>query len=431
MAGDLRERDQAMYEDREALKRDNHTRDQWKKFALVSDRLKPIYKLVYRHYKGGKQKLVDIGTPVHGSFNLNWRFGFETGSAMFHVPFPGSTKFFDEKIRAEVATMKMIEERTIIPVPHIYHWDYAADNPTGLGPFIIMDYIEHERDLTDLIAPRKGDSSQENQERGIDPNIPEDTFLKHNNAVEGPDDCRDKYMARQLFRKLAKQGAFLEPDEHQQPFKFWCGDLRPSSVLLNKENEVVGVIDWEFSYFAPASFSYDPPWWLLVRRGEYWDKGMENFYEEFDRRVPLFLRAMELVEEQLEKAAESEQNDVEDSALSFYLEQLELADEQPKTALKLSHQMRKNWENGRHYINYASQNSWAFDAYFWMYIDQRFFGANSRGGFEDRLHLLSPSEREKMEEFVGRKIEQKNDRKFMEWDENECKEYMRTLLEDC
>lgn len=255
--------------------------------------------------------------------------------------------------------------------------------------------------------------------------------FQHNQAVEGPNDCRDKYVARQLFRRLAKQGAFLGPEETQQAFKFFCDDLRPSSVLLNKENEVVGVIDWEFSYFAPASFSHDPPWWLILGKGEFWEEGIDNHYQEFDKRVPLFLRAMELEEERMQQEAESEENNVEDSALSFYLEQLDLTDEPAKATPKLSHQMRKSWKSGRHYINYAAQKSWGFDLYFWRYIDERFFGTNSRGGFEDRLHLLSPSEHEKMEEFVERKIEQKNDEKLKEWDEDECRDYLRALLADC
>lgn len=181
MADNLRERNKAMWVDRELDKCHDHTRDQWLKFACAFDidRLKPIYKLVYRYYKGGKQKLVKIHTPIRGGYNVNWRVEFQTGSAMLHVPMPGSSSFFDEKIRTEVATMKMIKERTNIPVPHIYHWGYAADNPTGLGPFIIMDYIEHERDLGDLIRlQKKAGDDDDNTSPELDPNVPEDILLK-------------------------------------------------------------------------------------------------------------------------------------------------------------------------------------------------------------------------------------------------------------
>lgn len=49
------------------------------------------------------------------------------------VPFP------DEKVRYEAAVMRYIAANTTIPVPHVYHHATAAENPIGIGPFIIMD----------------------------------------------------------------------------------------------------------------------------------------------------------------------------------------------------------------------------------------------------------------------------------------------------
>lgn len=255
--------------------------------------------------------------------------------------------------------------------------------------------------------------------------------FQHNDAVDSSEDCRDKYVARQLFRKLSKDATFLGSNETKQQFKLWCDDLRPSSVLLDEHNEVVGVIDWEFAYFAPASFTYDPPWWIILGKIESWEKGIDAFSAEFDKHVPLFLKAMEMEEERMEQQAKEEPADVGPSALSFYLDELNLAAEEPKVLQKLSQQMKKNWETGRHYLNYAARSSWAFDPLFWKYIDQRFFGQNIRGGFEDRLHLFSDSERENMEEFVTRKVDQLLDDKLKVWDEQESKEYLGELLKDC
>lgn len=140
---------------------------------------------------------------------------------------------------------------------------------------------------------------------------------------------------------------------------------------------------------------------------------------------------MEMEEERMEQEANDERADVADSALSFYLDELDLNADPPKPLPKLSHHMRKNWERGRHYINYAARKSWAFDPLFWKYIDQRFFGENSRGGFEDRLQLFSPVEREKMKAFVQRKIDQLLDDKLKIWDEEECREYLEELLKHC
>lgn len=53
-----------------------------------------------------------------------------------------SPRHRDEKVAIEVEVMKLIKEKTTIPVPEIKHWGSAAETPLGLGPFIIMDFIE-------------------------------------------------------------------------------------------------------------------------------------------------------------------------------------------------------------------------------------------------------------------------------------------------
>jgi hypothetical protein len=63
----------------------------------------------------------------------------------------GDVRFPEEKVRYEVATMKYIAAKTTIPVPKIYHFGTAAENPTGTGPFIIMEYIDHERTMSDAL----------------------------------------------------------------------------------------------------------------------------------------------------------------------------------------------------------------------------------------------------------------------------------------
>ncbi|KAG8156759.1 hypothetical protein KVR01_013364 [Diaporthe batatas] len=514
MSDEFRDRNIGISTDWERNDHHEAMRETWLKDALTEKHAIPVLKLVMMHYKGGNQKPVKMHRGMYGSYNANWRVEFEEGSAILHIPMPGRSAFFDEKIRAEVATMKMIEARTTIPVPHIYHWGYAADNPTGLGPFIIMDYIEHERNLADLVLPANNPSWNINL-HGMDPNASEETLLKvyrqmaniwlqlstlempcigspsfdetsqsfkvhgrpvtenltgmlmdggnprcalpaetkifatskeyysaladmhlaelafqYNGGIDSYDDCRDKYVARQLFRRLCKDAAFLDSDEEEEPFKLWCDDMRPSSVLLNEHNDVVGVIDWEFAYFAPASFTYDPPWWTILGKFEVWEKGLDDYSAKFDQHVPLLLKAMEMEEERMEKEAKEEPPEVGASVLSFYLGELELNDAKPRVLPKLSEKMKKHWETGRHYLNYAARNSWAFDPIFWKYIDQRFFGQNVRGGFEDRLQLFSESQRKRMEDFVERKIAQLLDAKLKIWDEQECKEYLEDLLKD-
>lgn len=47
--------------------------------------------------------------------------------------------------------MRHVAANTTIPVPKIYYHDTGAENPAGLGRFIIMDYIEHEGTMSDAL----------------------------------------------------------------------------------------------------------------------------------------------------------------------------------------------------------------------------------------------------------------------------------------
>lgn len=80
-------------------------------------------------------------------------------------------QFPDEKVLYEVATIRYVAAHTTIPMPHIYHYRTAAENPTGLGPFIIMDYIEHHQNMSRaLLNPARPIEAHPE----LDPNITEE-----------------------------------------------------------------------------------------------------------------------------------------------------------------------------------------------------------------------------------------------------------------
>jgi hypothetical protein len=81
------------------------------------------------------------------------------------VPFP------DEKVQYEVATMRHVATHTTIPIPHIYHYGTAAENPTGLGSFIIMDYIDHHENMSRALLDPKRPIDERPE---LNPNIPEE-----------------------------------------------------------------------------------------------------------------------------------------------------------------------------------------------------------------------------------------------------------------
>ena len=449
-----------------------------------------------------------IRRPLRGSYNVIFCVDFTDGSALLRVVVPGNTVFPDEKVRNEVATMRYIEKMTSIPVPHIYHWGTAAENPLGLGPFIIMDYIPHAQSLSDFLndptnedpkrryldlhAPKDklermyrqvadivlqlsklemsqlgslrehGDSfvvggrpfTQEMNDLvvqgGVPPSIfpPEDTTystsdewyaaladlhvahlaFQHNDAIVSADDCRDKFIARHLFRQQARRGKLLEADQRprkrqgKETFRLWIDDFRPHNILVDADLNIVGVIDWEWAYFAPESYVHDPPWWLLLTRPEFWPGTVLDFRDRFADALDVFLGVLRSREDAVLPTGAKEEEEA--WSIDQHMEALGLgADE-----MRLSDRMRRSWDSGAIWANYAARRCYGFEPVFWEFLDERFFGKNAEGGYEGRIHLLSNSAKKRMELFVERKMEESKEEKIVDWDPDEAKSHLVEIL---
>ncbi|KAJ5757623.1 uncharacterized protein N7511_006317 [Penicillium nucicola] len=200
---------------------------------------------------------------------------------------------------------------------------------------------------------------------------------QEHDAVDSAEDCRMKYIARCLFRKLAREKRLCRFEGG--PFKLYCDDLRPANILANSnfDYKICGAIDWEFSYAAPADFVYAPPCWLLLERPEYWDKGLNDWARLYEQQLEVWLEAMVIREDaDIARGVIGEAN-------------------------RLSGFMRESWGSGDFWVSYAARRSWAFDVVYWARIDRRFFG---EGTLEDRVALLTMEERRDMEEFVRKKM---------------------------
>jgi len=134
-------------------------------------------------------------------------------------------------------------------------------------------------------------------------------------------DCRKKYIARCLFQKIAQNIQF-----ERGPFYLYCDDLRPSNVLVSGPNlTTTGVIDWEFTYVAPAEFTYTTPWWLLFESPEAWD--LDIFLHRYTPRLGLFLAVLRSCEdEQIQKRTMKDSQPLSDriaqsmgTGLKFYV----------------------------------------------------------------------------------------------------------------
>jgi aminoglycoside phosphotransferase (APT) family kinase protein len=352
------------------------------------------------------------------------------GSAVIRFPKPGITMFPEEKIRNEVAMIRYIQDHTTIPVPFILHWGTKEESPLQLGPFIIMEYINHEMDMgAALNTPGRNAQERPHLDPNIDPaklemlyrqvadillqlsrlefpaigsleqsgessweatyrplsihmnelvrlgtlprsKLPkgnfkssldyfeslsqlhiEHLFWQRNDAVESQVDCQRKYVARQLFQKLVSEKKLSSSVYNNGPFKIWCDDLRPSNILLDENLQIVGVIDWEFAYAAPAEFSFAPPWWLLLEQPEYWPNGINEWTNIYETRLQTFLKLME---------------ECEASAI---------ASGRLRDDGRLSCRMRKSWDDGDFWIVYGARKNFAFDAIFWQKLDPKFFWA--------------------------------------------------------
>lgn len=93
------------------------------------------------------------GTFHHGAFNAGIKMVFSDSTAwMVRFPRVGrvSDDYTDEKVAMEVTALSLIRNRTTIPVPRVQAWGPASSNPLGLGPFIIMDFVNGVS-LSDLL----------------------------------------------------------------------------------------------------------------------------------------------------------------------------------------------------------------------------------------------------------------------------------------
>ncbi|KAJ3533091.1 hypothetical protein NM208_g8141 [Fusarium decemcellulare] len=256
-------------------------------------------------------------------------------------------------------------------------------------------------------------------------------IFQHNDVVTSEDDCRNKYVARRIFRRLAKQGrlstfGFAEDSWSTQSskiapstlspapsgsgsFHLWGDDFRPGNILLTESDDITALIDWEYTYIGPTQFILDPPWWLLIETAEMWSPGIDDWKETYDMRLKTWLSALQKAEADMKEPS-------------------------PLPA-PLSTYMRESWETGRFFLSYGARKSWAFDTMYWKFLDERFFGDRDSGVVKNdlwktRVHLLSEEERAAMEAFVERKMAESKERRIVDWDPDEAQERFSDLLFD-
>lgn len=177
---------------------------------------------------------------LNGSYNLCQKLHFCDGTTwLLRMPIVGSVcdEYADEKIAMEVEVLNLLRDRNI-PVPGIIAWGLTAANPLGLGPYIVMDFIE-----------------------GVSVN----TLLRqqHNTRLLRDDICDDdvKFLYRQFARILLQlfQIDFPVLGSLPTPVTNFNAPVRP---LTFKAHDILqtggvdtfgmGLLDFYFFFFLPV-----------------------------------------------------------------------------------------------------------------------------------------------------------------------------------
>lgn len=95
---------------------------------------------------------------LQGAFNYCFRIRFKDRDDdwLIRFPIPGYTMNALQKTQNEVAVMRFIQNHTTIPIPKIIGSDVADGEFEGLGPYIIMEFIEGIS-LDDLLLEADGE----------------------------------------------------------------------------------------------------------------------------------------------------------------------------------------------------------------------------------------------------------------------------------
>ncbi|KAF3891413.1 APH domain-containing protein [Trichophyton interdigitale] len=204
-------------------------------------------------------------------------------------------------------------------------------------------------------------------------------LTQRNDAITNEADCRKKFVARCLFSKVVERIRF-----HEGPFRLYCDDFRPSNVLVDIENiRIAAAIDWEFTYVAPAEFSYVAPWWLLLQSPEDWESDLTEFLARYKPRFHLFLDAL--------RAAECDM----------------MSNNSLQESQRLSPHMEKSLDNNLFWVCLAARYSSMFDEIYWTFIDEAYYGKFT--SLEERLQHLSQEEHTKLDSIYHVKVKQAED----------------------
>ncbi|KAI5464572.1 phosphotransferase enzyme family protein [Mariannaea sp. PMI_226] len=293
---------------------------------------------------------------IRGSFNVCYFVEFEDGVKwVVRIPLTPCLAFGSRnKLESEVATMKLVQEKTSIPVPSIINYK-LGDDSTPLSSYLIIEYVEGEKlsfaqlksfsaderkrffsslanvylELRRLEFPAIGCLTEDFQVRkkpvtiavntqqleGLGPSRVQDAFyglgsltsaneyttmqlliasnalVQSRNSVFELGVGREALYHQNLFHRFAN--AWVDRKLNTGPFVMVHGDLQPWNLILNEKREIVSVIDWEWSRIVPRQY-FLPPLWL--KPVDFTQLCLPPVYEDWMETFTDFLAEMKKLE---------------------------------------------------------------------------------------------------------------------------------------
>ena len=208
-----------------------------------------------------------------GSFNFSVRAHWDDGGPdwLIRFPIPGKALFAEEKFQNEVATMRFIRQNTSIPIPEIIAYGTAAENPTGLGPFMIMTWIEGTR-MKELIG-KKVPGTDDAKETILDPDIDEDMLKTLYSEVA-------QVLLQLWSLDLDKIGSLT----FDHDANLWKVNRRPLTLSMNESIRLGGLHDDDFPHLTFSS-SYDYFFYLAELHLLHLAKQRNSIYDSRDCRA--------------------------------------------------------------------------------------------------------------------------------------------------
>ncbi|CEL06823.1 hypothetical protein ASPCAL09995 [Aspergillus calidoustus] len=398
---------------------------------------------VRQHLNWGEP--LGVGKEQCGSFNacfpVIWRDGRK---AIVRFPMLGKQILRREKTDSEIATSECLRGHAGIPIPEV-----LGTGMTPMGPYVVMPWVDgrplcrvlfplrdrtrdpraHEREvrqayreMADItlrlswlrfsgigsLVRQRGTFAVAGRPLTFTMNelirncglplqaFPNRTYIssreyfvhlanlhltqfrvQFNGLIYTERDCRSKLVARFLFLNLVRDR--LSYESPQGPFRLYCDDFRPSNVRADrKTGRVTAAIDWEFAYAAPVEFTYAAPWWLIGETPGLWSTNLESVMNVYMPRLAEFLAVMREREDELIRER-------------FMNEEH-----------RLSRRMRASIDNGIFWLCLAARTPSLFDAIYWKYIDQRYYGEFSN--LDQRIELLSAGQQAELNTLTQRKV---------------------------